>query len=110
MASLCSSFSNSMSLSLSAYSEMADQVAEQVQEFQLSLDVVRKIDNEILPASGRVREAALKQFQGGATNAIEYLEVQRQYNEVVRQYRDALVRHRRIMLDLNAPVGVRVLR
>ena len=90
--------------------QIADQVAEQVQEFQLSLDGVRELENEILPASTRVREAALKQFQGGATNAIEYLEVQRQYNEVVRQYRDALVRHRRSMLDLNTAVGVRVLR
>lgn len=90
--------------------QIADQVAESVQEFQLSLDGVRELENEILPASARVREAALKQFQGGATNAIEYLEVQRQYNEVVRQYRDALVRHRRSMLDLNSAVGMRVLR
>jgi cobalt-zinc-cadmium efflux system outer membrane protein len=89
--------------------QVADEVSEAVREFQLSLEAVLEIEREVLPASRRVRDAALRRFQGEATSAIEFLEAQKDFNERVRNYRDALVRHRRAMLDLNTAVGQRLL-
>jgi cobalt-zinc-cadmium efflux system outer membrane protein len=89
--------------------QIADEVAEAVREFQLSLDAFLEIEREVLPASRRVRDAALRRFQGGQTSVIEFLEAQKDFNQRVRDYRDALVRHRRAMLDLNTAVGERLL-
>jgi cobalt-zinc-cadmium efflux system outer membrane protein len=89
--------------------EVADQVDEAVREFDVSRKAMMELEDQILPASRRVRDSAFRRLQGGETSAIEYLEAQRSYNEVVRQYRDVLVRHRRSMLDLNTAVGARVL-
>jgi cobalt-zinc-cadmium efflux system outer membrane protein len=80
-----------------------------IREFRLSQTSVVEMEREILPASRRVRDTTLQQFEGGEVNALDFLEAQRDYNEVVRKYRDALVRHRRSMLDLNTAVGTRVL-
>jgi cobalt-zinc-cadmium efflux system outer membrane protein len=88
---------------------IADDADEAVLEFQMSRDAILELERKILPSSRRVRDSAFRQFQGGETGAIEYLDAQKTYNEVVRQYRDALVRHRRAMLDLNTAVGARVL-
>ena len=88
---------------------IAHEVEAATREFRLSLRSVQQYEDEILPASRRVRDTAYNQWQGGETPAQTYLEAQRAYNEVFRQYRDALVRHRRSMLDLNTAVGERVL-
>jgi cobalt-zinc-cadmium efflux system outer membrane protein len=89
--------------------QVTDEVDEAILEFQLSREAMLEIETEVLPASARVKESALRRLQGGQTSAIDYLEAQKEYNEVVRQYRDALVRHRRSMLDLNTAVGARIL-
>jgi cobalt-zinc-cadmium efflux system outer membrane protein len=88
--------------------QIQDEVADAVQEFELSLAAVLEIEREILPAARRVRDSALRRFQGGNTGVIEYLEAQKDFNERVRDYRDSLVRHRRAMLDLNTAVGARI--
>jgi cobalt-zinc-cadmium efflux system outer membrane protein len=78
-------------------------------EFRLSLTSVLEFEREIVPASKRVRDTALRRFEEGLISALEYLEAQREFNDVVKQYRDGLVRHRRAMLDLNTAVGIRLL-
>jgi cobalt-zinc-cadmium efflux system outer membrane protein len=88
--------------------EIENEAEEAIREFELSRQSVLELEREILPASRRVRDTAFRRFQGGAANALEYLEAQRQYNEVVRLYRDGLVRHRRAMLELNTAIGQRV--
>ena len=75
----------------------------------MSLDNVQEYRREILPASMVVRDTAFRRWQGGDTNALDYLEAQQDWNDVVAKYRDALVRHRNAMLDLNTAVGTRVL-
>src|SRR5262249_33207211 len=79
------------------------------QELEQSYISVREIYNEILPASGKMRDAAFRLYTQGETGVLDYLEAQLAFNEVVKQYRDALVRHRRAILDLNTAVGERVL-
>lgn len=83
-------------------------VEEAIREFDLSRNSVVEFRKEVLPASKEVRDAAYRRWQGGESNALEYLEAQQDYNDVVRQYRDVLVRHRRAMLDLNTAVGTRI--
>ncbi|WP_206108201.1 TolC family protein [Paludisphaera soli] len=89
--------------------QVAAEAEEAARELELSRDGVFELEQQILPSSRRVRDAAFARFRGGEANALEYLEAQRQYNDVVRQYRDSLVRHRRAMLDLNTAVGARIL-
>jgi cobalt-zinc-cadmium efflux system outer membrane protein len=85
------------------------QVEEAVREFEVSLNTVIELEKEVVPASRRVRDTAMKRWQGGETSVLDYFEAQRDYNDVVKRYRDALVRHRRSMLDLNTAAGVRIL-
>jgi cobalt-zinc-cadmium efflux system outer membrane protein len=89
--------------------QVAYDVEEAVREFQLSLNSVRELEAEVVPASRKVRDSAYRRWQGGAESILDYLEAQKDYNEVVKHYRDELVRHRRAMLDLNTAVGTRVL-
>jgi cobalt-zinc-cadmium efflux system outer membrane protein len=79
--------------------------AREYEQSRLSVIEMRK---EIVPASREVRNTAYRRWQGGETNAIEYLSAQQDFNDVVRQYRDALVRYRQAMLDLNTAVSERV--
>ncbi len=86
-----------------------DDVADAVQEFELSRQAVIDTETDVLPSARRVRDAAYRRWQGGETNIMEFLESQREFNEHVRAYRDAIVRHRRAVLDLNTAVGARLL-
>jgi cobalt-zinc-cadmium efflux system outer membrane protein len=83
-------------------------VEEAIREYDLSLRSVVEFRKEVIPASQKVRDSAFRNWQGGETSALDYLEAQQEYNDRVRQYRDALVRHRRAMLDLNTAVGSRI--
>lgn len=84
------------------------EVEEAVREYELSLNSVVEFRKEVIPASREVRDSAFRRWQGGESDALDYLEAQQDFNDIVRQYRDALVRHRRAMLDLNTAVGIRV--
>ena len=88
--------------------QVVHDVEDAVRQFDLTRQSVIEIENEVLPASRRVRDVALNRTRAGEANPEEYLEAQRQFNEVVKQYRDALVGHRQDMLDLNSAVAVRL--
>jgi cobalt-zinc-cadmium efflux system outer membrane protein len=83
-------------------------VLNAIREYEQSRLSVIEMKKEILPASKEVLESAFRRWQGGETSALEYLDVQKDYNDMVRQYRDALVRFRNAMLDLNTAVAERV--
>ncbi len=88
---------------------VATEVELAIREFELSLDSVVEFEKEVIPASQRVYQTALKRFNEGLDTVDAFSEGQRDYNETIRDYRDALVRHRRAVLDLNTAVGVRLL-
>jgi cobalt-zinc-cadmium efflux system outer membrane protein len=78
-------------------------------EYQISRQSVERLEKTVLPASERVRQGVIKQFNQGEKSRLDVLEAQRQHNELVRQYRDTAIAHRRAMLRLNTAVGQRVL-
>jgi cobalt-zinc-cadmium efflux system outer membrane protein len=84
-------------------------IQEAIREFDLSRTSVIEFQQEVIPASRRVRDEAYRRWQGGETNILEFFDAQQEYNDAVAKYRDALVRHRKAMLDLNTAVGTRVL-
>jgi cobalt-zinc-cadmium efflux system outer membrane protein len=88
---------------------VATEVDLAIREFELSLSAVEELEKEVLPASQRVYQSALKRFNEGLDTVDVFSEAQRDYNETIRDYRDSLVRHRRAVLDLNTAVGVRLL-
>ncbi len=92
---------------------LEQQVAEEVHsayvEYMASRDVVKRLENSVLPRSRRIRAASARLLAEGQTSTVEFLTAQREHNDVVRQYRDALIRHRRSMLRLNTAVGQRIL-
>ena len=74
----------------------------------MSLQSALEMKNEVVPTQRNVRDSAMRRLKGGEISALEFLDVQRDFNEVVKRLRDSLVRHRRAMLDLNTAVGVRI--
>lgn len=78
-------------------------------EYRTSRSAVERLENDILPRSTRVREAAFRRLTVGEQSVVDYLDAQRRHNDVVRQYREAAFRHRRSMLHLNTVVGRRIL-
>lgn len=89
--------------------QVANQVQQAAAEYAGSRCVVRRYEQDILPAARRLRGEKHRLFAAGQESLVSFLEAQRQYNEVVRQYLDTLVRHRRNMLRLNTAVGQRVM-
>jgi cobalt-zinc-cadmium efflux system outer membrane protein len=83
-------------------------IQEAIREFDLSRVSVIEFQQEVIPASRRVRDEAYRRWKGGETNILEFFDAQQEYNDAVAKYRDALVRHRNAMLDLNTAVGTRV--
>ncbi|WP_158633571.1 TolC family protein [Tautonia sociabilis] len=77
--------------------------------YAVSLASVRRLEEDILPKARENLETGLELYKAGEESQITYLEAQRNFNEVSRQYRDTLVRHRRVMLQLNTAVGRRLL-
>ena len=88
---------------------VATEVEQAAREYAVTRSAVERIERDILPVAGRVRDGAEQLFRRGGSETVAYLNARREYNEVVREYRDLLVRHRRSMLALNTAVGVRVL-
>lgn len=88
---------------------VASEVEQAAHEYTVTRAAVERIERDILPVAGRVRDGAEALYRRGGTEVVAYLNARREYNEVVREYRDLLVRHRRSMLALNTAVGARVL-
>jgi cobalt-zinc-cadmium efflux system outer membrane protein len=89
---------------------VAAEVADARRRYEVSRDLVRKIEYDLLPAARQYREDTFRLFVAGkeGVTAVEAGVAQRDYNQVVRAYRDALISHRRSMLALNTAVGRRV--
>lgn len=85
------------------------EVQRAARAYAVSLASVRRLEEDILPKARENLEAGLDLYQAGEASQLAYLEAQRNFNEVSRQYRDTLVRHRRVMLQLNTAVGRRLL-
>jgi cobalt-zinc-cadmium efflux system outer membrane protein len=77
--------------------------------YAVSLSSVRRLEQDVLPKARKNLEASLDLYKAGEEGQLAYLEAQRNFNEISRQYRDTLVRHRRVMLQLNTAVGRRLL-
>jgi cobalt-zinc-cadmium efflux system outer membrane protein len=88
---------------------VATEVRQAAREYQVSLEIVKRIRSEILPSAALVRDDRFRLFQSGEGTIVSYLESQRVYNETVKAYLDTAVRHRRSMLALNTAVGRRLL-
>ena len=85
------------------------EVQQADREYQVSGQIVERIRTRILPTSKSSLNDRLKLFQGGETNAVSFIQAQRNYNDTVKAYHDTVVRHRRSMLGLNTAVGQRIL-
>jgi cobalt-zinc-cadmium efflux system outer membrane protein len=88
---------------------IATEVRDAVSEYHASLAVVRGIEQNLLAPAREIVEDSFRLLVGGETNAIDYLNAQREYNDVVRQYFSSLVRHRRGTLSINTAVGKRIM-
>lgn len=88
---------------------VASEVDDALAEYQVSREMVTRIQRHLLPAARRVRDDSLKLSEKAGGDIYAYLIAQRDYQDLVRQYRDALVRHRRSMLKLNSTVAMRIL-
>ena len=85
------------------------EVEQAEREYAVTRNAVTRIEHDILPIAGRIRDDAVQLFSRGGSEVVALLNARREYNDVVREYRDILVRHRRSMLALNAAVGLRIL-
>jgi cobalt-zinc-cadmium efflux system outer membrane protein len=88
---------------------VASEVDDARAEYEVSREMVTRIERRLLPAARRVRDDSLKLSEKAGGDIYAYLIAQRDYQDLVRQYRDALVRHRRSMLKLNSVVAMRIL-
>jgi outer membrane protein, heavy metal efflux system len=88
-------------------------IANEVQRAQTAneatREVVRRYEQDGLPALHRVREETHRRFAAGKDELASLLDSQKDYHEATRQYLEALGRHRRAMLKLNTVVGQRIL-
>jgi cobalt-zinc-cadmium efflux system outer membrane protein len=89
--------------------QVATDVRQAERRYAISRESASQIKSRLLPRAAQVRDNALRRYQGGEGDIVDFLNAQREYNDVVRQYRDTLTRHRRSMLDLNTVVGQRIL-
>ena len=88
---------------------VATETEQAAREYAVTRAAVERIEREVLPVAGRIRDSTAQLVGRGGTEVVAYLNARREYNEVVREYRDLLVRHRRGMLALNTAIGLRVL-
>jgi cobalt-zinc-cadmium efflux system outer membrane protein len=89
--------------------QVAREVIDARRAYDLTREVVRRYEAELLPTVRRQRDDAERLFVGGETNFQAAYDARRDYNDAVVRYRDALVRHRRGMLALDTAVGARIL-
>jgi cobalt-zinc-cadmium efflux system outer membrane protein len=85
------------------------EVVQAAREYEVSGEIVRRIKDQILPASRTMTNDRYKLFARGEANVISYLDAQRAFNDNVKIYLDTMVRHRRGMLGLNTALGQRIL-
>jgi cobalt-zinc-cadmium efflux system outer membrane protein len=78
-------------------------------EYEVTRQMIKEIDERLIPRARQVRDDTLRLFLGGEVNVVAYLNAQRDYNDLVKQSLDTLVRLRRSMLSLNTMVGQRIL-
>jgi len=88
---------------------VAAEVDDARAEYEISREMVTRIERHLLPAARRVRDDSLKISEKAGGDIYAYILAQRDYQDLVRQYRDSLVRHRRAMLKLNSVVAMRIL-
>ena len=88
---------------------VVNEVVQAERAYSTTRAILKRTEQELLPASRRMRDDALELFTSGELEAAAFFERQRWYNEDVRRYRDTLVRHRRGTLRLNTAVGRRIL-
>ena len=89
--------------------QVAHDVHEAIEEFQMTRLAVLELERQVLPASRRARDDAYRGFQEDQKEVNDYIDKQRDHVDNVREYRDALVEHRRSMLRLNTAVAARLL-
>ena len=86
-----------------------NEVVQAAKEYEVTARIVKRIRNEIVATSEKVKDDRFTLFQSGEANVVSYLEAQRSHNDNVKAYLDTAVRHRRSMLNLNTAVGQRLL-
>lgn len=86
-----------------------NEVVQAAKEYEVTARIVKRIRNEIVATSEKVKDDRFILFQSGEANVVSYLEAQRSHNDNVKAYLDTAVRHRRAMLNLNTAVGQRLL-
>jgi cobalt-zinc-cadmium efflux system outer membrane protein len=89
--------------------QVAHDVLATAEDLRFSLEGVKELERETLPAVRKARDDAYREYRRDPAKSGDYLDEQREYNEVVQQYRNALIELRQDMLDLNTAVGLRVM-
>jgi len=84
-------------------------VEEAVQEYEVTRQIVKELEAEVLPEARQVRDEIFKLYIAGERSMLNYLDAQLDYNQVIKQYLDTAVRHRRSMLSLNTVVGRKIM-
>lgn len=89
--------------------QLMTDVAQAYHEYQNSMTMVRRMQEEVLPDADNVLKTSYTLYQGGEKDVTYYLNAQRAYNDVVKLYLDTMGRHRQSMLGLNTVIGQRIL-
>ena len=90
-------------------SQVVGEVRHAYKDLIHSLDDLRRLEKETLPAVRRKRDKARTRLRAGEIHPEDFLKVERQTTSLVRFYRDTAARNRRNMLRLNTAVGCRIL-
>jgi cobalt-zinc-cadmium efflux system outer membrane protein len=85
--------------------EVIDEVRRAAAEYEVTAELVRRYERDILPDARTIRDEKHRLLLTGGKDVGSFLEALRDYDEVVGQYLEAVVRHRRAMLKLNTAVG-----
>ncbi len=80
-----------------------------VLEYEVTLQEVKDLHDQVVPDAKQVRNEARALFQKGEKSMPDLIDASLAYNQVVKQYLDTAVRHRRSMLSLNTVVGRRIM-
>ncbi len=84
-------------------------VEQAVIEYEVTLQEVRDLREQVLPDAEQVRNEAYRLWAKGEKSQLDYINALLDYNQIVKQYLDTAVRHRRSMLSLNTVVGKRIM-
>jgi cobalt-zinc-cadmium efflux system outer membrane protein len=85
------------------------EVRQAAKDYEVALNVVNRLEKQVLPQARTVRDSTLTLLKSGEVNTVTYLESQREYVDVVRQYRDAAIRLRRAAMRINTVVAMRLI-